>query len=126
MSNNSARCITQHIVQLVFVTGVYLAAASGFLSTRITESPLRNILLIYLSLLTGLDFFFPLPALGTSVHISLTFSITMLQCLKQTTCYNVCNKQQDLTICTTLISRHCSKSILSHYMLSGAEVVKLA
>merc|ERR1712166_628467 len=55
--------------------GVYL----GFLSTRITESPLKNILLMYLSLFTGLVFFFPLPAFGTSVHISLTFSSTMLQ-----------------------------------------------
>ena len=35
------------------------AAASGFLRTRITESPLRNILAINLSLLTGFAFFFP-------------------------------------------------------------------
>jgi len=32
------------------------------------------------SLLTGLDFFLPFPDRGTSVHISLTFSRTMLQC----------------------------------------------
>lgn len=46
-----------------------------------TESPRRNILEMYRSLLTGLDFFFPFPLLGTSVHISFTFSSTMLQCL---------------------------------------------
>lgn len=44
-----------------------------------TLSPLKNILLMKRSLLTGLPF---LPSLnrGTSVHISLTFSRTMLQC----------------------------------------------
>ena len=42
----------------------------------ITESPRRNILLMYLSLFTGLAFFAPLPAFGTSVHISFTFSST--------------------------------------------------
>lgn len=46
-----------------------------------TESPRRNILEMYRSLFTGLDFFFPFPLLGTSVHISFTFSNTMLQCL---------------------------------------------
>lgn len=35
---------------------------------------------MYLSLLTGFAFF-PFPDLGVSVHISLTFSRTMLQCL---------------------------------------------
>lgn len=61
----------------------YLAAAvdSGFLRTRITESPRKNILEINLSLFTGFTFFFPFPVRGTSVHISLTFSRTMLQCL---------------------------------------------
>ena len=68
-------------------------------STRITESPLRNlnasvsiiltdrrhletahILLMNLSLLTGLPFFPPV-ILGVSVHISFTFSSTILQCL---------------------------------------------
>jgi hypothetical protein len=78
-------------------------------STRITESPLKNlriiirhfsgipvhipgqisclnrrfqthILLINLSLLTGLPFF-PALVLGVSVHISFTFSSTILQCL---------------------------------------------
>lgn len=37
----------------------------GFLSTRITESPLRNSLLMNRSLLTGLAPFFPRPVLGT-------------------------------------------------------------
>merc|ERR1719347_2464596 len=59
------------------------AAARGFLRTRMTESPLRNILEMNLSLLTGLDFFLPLPVFGTSVHISFTFSSTMLQCLSK-------------------------------------------
>jgi hypothetical protein len=44
-----------------------------------TVSPRRNILLMNLSLFTGLAFF-PFPLLGTSVHISFTFSRTMLQC----------------------------------------------
>ena len=35
------------------------AAASGFFRTRITESPLRNILAMNLSLFTGLPFFCP-------------------------------------------------------------------
>ena len=35
------------------------------------------------SLLTGFAFFFPFPVLGTSVHISFTFSKTMLQCLSK-------------------------------------------
>merc|ERR1719222_505480 len=56
------------------------AAARGFLSTRMTESPLRNILLMNRSLLTGFAFFFPFPVFGSSVHISLTPSKTMLQC----------------------------------------------
>lgn len=51
----------------------------GFLSTMITESPRRNILLMNLSLFTGCAFFFPFPVFGTSVHISLTFSRTILQ-----------------------------------------------
>merc|ERR1719493_25983 len=55
--------------------------ASGFFKTRITESPLRNIFDMNLSLFTGLAFFFPFPVLGNSVHISLTPSSTMLQCL---------------------------------------------
>merc|ERR1719347_1740576 len=57
------------------------AAARGFLRTRMTESPRRNILEMNLSLLTGLAFFLPLPVFGSSVHISLTPSRTMLQCL---------------------------------------------
>merc|ERR1719367_1705699 len=61
----------------------YFAGASGFLRTRMTESPLRNIFEMKRSLLTGFDFFLPLPVLGTSVHISFTFSRTMLQCLSK-------------------------------------------
>ena len=87
------------------------AAARGFLRTRMTESPLRNILEMNLSLFTGLAFFLPelilsyggatmsrkikneeeklhfwlksspLPVFGSSVHISFTPSSTMLQCL---------------------------------------------
>jgi len=57
-----------------------VAVARGFLSTRITESPRRNILLIYRSLLTGFAFFVPFPDFGNSVHISFTFSSTILQC----------------------------------------------
>jgi len=53
-------------------------AAAGLRKTKITESPLRNIFATYLSLLTGFAFF-PLPFFGVSVHISLTFSRTMLQ-----------------------------------------------
>ena len=39
--------------------GYYLFEAIGFRSTRMTESPLKNILLMYRSLLTGLAFFLP-------------------------------------------------------------------
>merc|ERR1719458_453152 len=59
------------------------AAARGFFRTRITESPLRNILEMNLSLFTGFAFFLPFPVLGSSVHISLTPSSTMLQCLSK-------------------------------------------
>lgn len=61
----------------------YLVNARGFFRMRITESPLRNIFEMNLSLFTGFDFFFPFPARGCSVHISLTFSRTMLQCLSK-------------------------------------------
>merc|ERR1712241_1581755 len=57
------------------------AVARGFFNTRMTESPRRNIFDMNLSLFTGLAFFFPLPVFGNSVHISLTPSRTMLQCL---------------------------------------------
>uniref|UniRef100_A0A2M4DGL1 Uncharacterized protein n=1 Tax=Anopheles darlingi TaxID=43151 RepID=A0A2M4DGL1_ANODA len=45
-----------------------------------TESPRRNIFEMKRSLLTGFAFFLPLPVRGISVHISFTFSSTMLQC----------------------------------------------
>lgn len=53
----------------------------GFLSTRMTLSPLRNILLMNRSLYTGAAAFRPFPVLGISVHSSFTFSRIMLQCL---------------------------------------------
>lgn len=51
-----------------------------FRSTRITLSPRRNILLIYRSLFTGFPFF-PSLERGVSVHISLTCSRTIFECL---------------------------------------------
>jgi len=57
-----------------------LAVAKGFFNTKITESPRKNILAMYLSLLIGFAFF-PFPVFGISYHISFTFSSTMLQCL---------------------------------------------
>merc|ERR1712241_1357328 len=57
------------------------AVARGFFNTRMTESPRRNIFEMNLSLFTGLAFFLPFPVFGSSVHISLTPSRTMLQCL---------------------------------------------
>lgn len=48
--------------------------------TKMTVSPLKNILLMKRSLLIGLPFL-PCAFVGVSVHISLTFSSTMLQCL---------------------------------------------
>ena len=55
----------------------------GLRSTTITLSPRKNILLMKRSLFTGLAFCLPLPVFGTSVHISFTFSKTMLQCLSK-------------------------------------------
>lgn len=58
----------------------------GLRSTRMTESPRRNIFGTNLSRATRarrcpfVEAPPPLPALGASVHISLTFSRTMLQC----------------------------------------------
>jgi len=51
----------------------------GFRNTSMTESPLKNNLLVNLVLLIGLAFFLPLPLLGCSVHISWTFSKIILQ-----------------------------------------------
>lgn len=60
---------------------VYLpaAVASGLRRTRMTESPRRNIFEMKRSLFTGFTFFLPLPVRGSSVHISFTFSSTILQ-----------------------------------------------
>ena len=57
----------------------------GFATTNMTESPLKNILAISLSLLTPFDFFFPfvLPLPLRSVHISVTPSSTMFMCLSK-------------------------------------------
>merc|ERR1719162_2305623 len=49
----------------------------GLRRTRMTESPRRKSLLMKRSLFTGFAFFF--PPCGISVHISRTFSKTMLQ-----------------------------------------------
>ena len=57
----------------------FASVANGFFNTSITLSPRRNIFDIKRSLLTGLAFFLPLPLFGTSVHISFTFSSTILQ-----------------------------------------------
>lgn len=53
--------------------------AEGLRTTKITASPLRNIFDMNRSLFTGFAFFLPLPGRGLSVHISFTFSSTMLQ-----------------------------------------------
>ena len=50
----------------------------GFLMTKITESPLKNILLMYLSRLMGFARF-PLFFLGISLQISQAFSKTMFK-----------------------------------------------
>lgn len=87
---------------------VYFPVAMGFLRTRMTESPRRNILEMYLSLLTGLDFFFPLPVFGVSVHISFTFSRTILQCLKLNKDYvNLCTNNNQV----------CQHIIIHQYLL---------
>lgn len=78
---NSIKNSPKFINDALTVNPPHFAVANGFLSTRITLSPRRNILEMYRSLLTGFDFFLPLPAFGVSVHISFTFSSTMLQCL---------------------------------------------
>lgn len=49
----------------------------GFRSTKMTESPRRNILLMKRSLLTDWRLFFPFPFFGTSVHTSFTSSSTL-------------------------------------------------
>lgn len=48
--------------------------AAGLLTTKITESPRKNILLTYRSLFIDWPFFRPFPPLENSVHISLTSS----------------------------------------------------
>ena len=79
-----------------------------------TESPRRNIFEMYLSLFTGLDFFLPLPVFGTSVHISFTFSITMLQCLTK---HHAC-KSSDLNMLWLLHFVQRAVSELQHALIS--------
>lgn len=62
--------------RMVYLLG---AVANGFLNTKITESPRRNIFDMNRSLLTGLTFFFPFPVLGTSVHISFTLFLMKMK-----------------------------------------------
>ena len=55
------------------------AKLAGLLTIMITESPLRNILLTYLSLFTAFPLVFPLPPLDVSVHISFTSSKSLVK-----------------------------------------------
>lgn len=77
--------ITQNTQRFAFIKGMfiyfnsannydanYLFADNGFLKTKMTESPRKNIFEMNRSLFTGLTFFLPFPDLGISVHISLT------------------------------------------------------
>ena len=57
----------------------YASLAPGLRNTRMTESPRTKSLLMKRSLGMGLDFFLPLPLLGTSSHISFTSSSTCEQ-----------------------------------------------
>jgi hypothetical protein len=50
------------------------ANAAGLLTMMMTESPLRNILLTYRSLLIDVLLVFPFPPFDVSVHISFTSS----------------------------------------------------
>ena len=59
-----------YIVSSIVLKEDYL----GFLNTKMTESPRKNILLMNLSLFTGLEPLLPRPDLGCSVQNSLTFS----------------------------------------------------
>ena len=54
-----------------------LTAAAGLLTIRMTESPRRNNLLTYRSLLTAVPRVRPFPPLDCSVHISLTSSSSL-------------------------------------------------
>lgn len=81
---NSARTHSLHrrMTEMIIVASFFKIAQAQLNSTIMTESPLRNILLMKRSLLTLLPFF-PSLSFGVSVHISLTFSSTMLQCLSK-------------------------------------------
>ena len=60
------------------------ANAAGLLTMIITESPRRNILLTYRSLLTAFPRVFPFPPLLFSVHISFTSSRSLQKKKKYT------------------------------------------
>ena len=62
-----------HYFQLVSSPSFFMAAA-GLLTIKMTESPRKNSLLTYRSLLTAAPRVRPLPPLEFSVHISLTSS----------------------------------------------------
>ena len=95
-----SRFVNRLLCQLLYAPSqdICLYFNNQLSNTKITESPLKNldtellismyhlrrpkqtdILLMNLSLFTGLPFF-PPASRGVSVHISLTFSNTMLQC----------------------------------------------
>ena len=72
-----------HLLFLHYTLSLVAVWPWGFLITKMTESPRKNILGMKRSLGSGSAFFWPLPVLGTSVQYSLTFSNTILQCLSK-------------------------------------------
>lgn len=60
-------------------TNSYPANAAGLLTTKITESPLKNIFETYRSLFIADPLCFPFPPLEYSVHISFTSSSNLLK-----------------------------------------------
>ena len=74
-----ASCIYAILQKRQFIYHTYTLLQAECLNTSTTLSPLKNILEINRSLLTGLPFF-PLADLGVSVHISLTLINTILLC----------------------------------------------
>lgn len=73
---------------------------------------------MYLSLLTGLAFLVPLPVFGVSVHISLTFSKTKLQCLSKafTLANNLWLFLQLMSTCNVTNKKYCGLSDESRSM----------
>ena len=68
--------VLSNLIYFFLQSDFFFAHLWGFLSTKMTESPLRNSFVMYLSFFMGFDFF-PWDPLGTSVHISKTFSSTI-------------------------------------------------